>query len=125
MTRTTDQGGDEDTPVLSPALANILRPELASLQVHPQTVRYRIRQLERTLGDQFGDPDARFAMEMVLRVMRLREKKFRGSRESGSKTWPPPDYKKGISRQLSVRKYCKAFRMKLAMFRRGRWMRSV
>ena len=46
------------------------------LQVHPQTVRYRIRQLERTLGDQFGDPDARFAMEMVLRVMRLRERKF-------------------------------------------------
>ncbi len=46
------------------------------LQVHPQTVRYRIRQVERTLGDQFGDPDARFAMEMVLRVMRLRERKF-------------------------------------------------
>ena len=53
------------------------------LQVHPQTVRYRIRQLERTLGDQFGDPDARFAMEMVLRVMRLREKKFqRGDRRA-------------------------------------------
>jgi DNA-binding PucR family transcriptional regulator len=48
--------------------------------VHPQTVRYRIRQLERTLGDQFGDPDARFAMEMVLRVMRLREKKFRAKK---------------------------------------------
>jgi DNA-binding CsgD family transcriptional regulator len=44
------------------------------LQVHPQTVRYRIRQLERTLGDQFGDPDARFAMEMVLRAMRLRDR---------------------------------------------------
>jgi hypothetical protein len=43
------------------------------LRVHPQTVRYRIRQLERTLGDQFGNPDARFAMEMVLRVMRLRD----------------------------------------------------
>jgi DNA-binding CsgD family transcriptional regulator len=43
------------------------------LQVHPQTVRYRIRQLERTLGDQFGNPDARFAMEMVLRVIRLRD----------------------------------------------------
>ncbi len=42
------------------------------LQVHPQTVRYRIRLLERTLGEQFGDPDARFAMEMVLRVMRIR-----------------------------------------------------
>ncbi len=44
------------------------------LQVHPQTVRYRIRQVERTLGDQFGNPDARFAMEMVLRVMRLRDR---------------------------------------------------
>jgi hypothetical protein len=42
------------------------------LQVHPQTVRYRIRQLERTLGEQFADPEARFAMEMVLRVMRIR-----------------------------------------------------
>jgi PucR C-terminal helix-turn-helix domain len=49
------------------------------LRVHPQTVRYRIRQLERTLGDQFGDPDARFAMEMVLRVIRLRERASRAS----------------------------------------------
>ena len=47
------------------------------LQVHPQTVRYRIRQLERTLGDQFGDPEARFAMEMVLRVMRIRDRAAR------------------------------------------------
>jgi DNA-binding CsgD family transcriptional regulator len=47
------------------------------LQVHPQTVRYRIRQLERTLGDQFGDPDTRFAMEMVLRAMRLRDRAAR------------------------------------------------
>ena len=53
------------------------------LQVHPQTVRYRIRQLERTLGDQFGDPDARFAMEMVLRVMRLREKGSLAGRTQG------------------------------------------
>jgi DNA-binding PucR family transcriptional regulator len=44
------------------------------LQVHPQTVRYRIRQLEKTLGDQFGNPDAQFAMELVLRVMRLRDR---------------------------------------------------
>jgi hypothetical protein len=43
------------------------------LRVHPQTVRYRIRQLEKTLGDRFDDPDTRFAMEMVLRVARLRE----------------------------------------------------
>ncbi len=53
------------------------------LQVHPQTVRYRIRQLERTLGDQFGDPDARFAMEMVLRAMRLREKRSLAGRTQG------------------------------------------
>ena len=42
------------------------------LKIHPQTVRYRIRQLERTLGERFGDPEARFAMEMVLRVMQIR-----------------------------------------------------
>ena len=28
----------------------------------------------------FGDPNARFAMEMVLRVMRLREGKFRAKK---------------------------------------------
>jgi PucR C-terminal helix-turn-helix domain len=49
------------------------------LCVHPQTVRYRMRQLERTFGDQFADPDTRFAMEMVLRVMRLRERASRTS----------------------------------------------
>jgi DNA-binding CsgD family transcriptional regulator len=52
------------------------------LQVHPQTVRYRIRQLERTLGDQFGNPDARFAMEMVLRAMRLRDRAAREAKTS-------------------------------------------
>ena len=44
------------------------------LCVHPQTVRYRMRKLERTLGGQLGDPDARFAMELVLRATRLRER---------------------------------------------------
>jgi DNA-binding CsgD family transcriptional regulator len=53
------------------------------LQVHPQTVRYRIRQLERILGDRFGDPDARFAMELVLRVMRLRERASPGGNAPG------------------------------------------
>ncbi|HKR71611.1 MAG TPA: helix-turn-helix domain-containing protein [Streptosporangiaceae bacterium] len=50
-------------------------PEMAArLQVHPQTVRYRMRNLERTLGGQLKDPDARFAIELVLRATRLREK---------------------------------------------------
>jgi DNA-binding PucR family transcriptional regulator len=44
------------------------------LCVHPQTVRYRMRKLEQALGGQLGDPDARFAMELVLRATRLRER---------------------------------------------------
>ena len=43
------------------------------LHVHPQTVRYRMRQLEKTFGDQLTDPDGRFAIELVLRATRLRE----------------------------------------------------
>jgi hypothetical protein len=57
-------------------------PEMAErLRVHPQTVRYRMRNLERTLGGQLSDPDARFAIELVLRASRLRE---RGSRDENS-----------------------------------------
>lgn len=41
------------------------------LGVHPQTVRYRLRQLEELLGDRLTDPDARFAMELALRAARL------------------------------------------------------
>jgi DNA-binding PucR family transcriptional regulator len=44
------------------------------LQVHPQTVRYRMRQLEQSLGEQLDDPDSRFAMELVLRARRLHER---------------------------------------------------
>lgn len=43
------------------------------LKVHPQTVRYRMRILERVLGGQLHDPDARFAMEVVLRARRLHD----------------------------------------------------
>ncbi len=43
------------------------------LSVHPQTVRYRMRQLEKTFGAQLDDPDERFALELVLRASRLRE----------------------------------------------------
>ncbi len=46
----------------------------ARLKIHPQTVRYRMRILERVLGDQLHDPDARFAMEVVLRAQRLQGK---------------------------------------------------
>ena len=39
------------------------------LEVHPQTVRYRMRQLESTFGDRLRDPDARFELELALRTM--------------------------------------------------------
>jgi hypothetical protein len=41
------------------------------LHVHPQTVRYRLRQLEDLFGDQLLDPDLRFDLEIVLRARRL------------------------------------------------------
>lgn len=47
------------------------------LGVHPQTVRYRIKQLEQLLGEKFTDPDARFAMEVALRAGHLRDRVIR------------------------------------------------
>ncbi|MFI8187662.1 helix-turn-helix domain-containing protein [Streptomyces sp. NPDC085946] len=48
-------------------------PEVAArLGVHPQTVRYRLRQIRDLFGPQIDDPDRRFELEMVLRAQRLR-----------------------------------------------------
>jgi hypothetical protein len=38
------------------------------LKVHPQTVRYRMRQLQTTFGERLQDANARFEMELVLRA---------------------------------------------------------
>lgn len=47
-------------------------PEVASsLAVHPQTVRYRLRQLEELFGSKLHDPDALFDMGIALRALRL------------------------------------------------------
>jgi hypothetical protein len=43
------------------------------LGVHPQTVRYRIRILDRAFGDRLAHPDDRFATEIALRALHLRE----------------------------------------------------
>ena len=40
----------------------------AALDVHPQTVRYRVRQLRDLFGDRLDDPDARFELSLALRV---------------------------------------------------------
>ncbi|MFD9886276.1 helix-turn-helix domain-containing protein [Streptomyces alboflavus] len=48
-------------------------PEVATrLGVHPQTVRYRLRQIRELWGDEVDDPDRRFELELVLRARRLR-----------------------------------------------------
>ncbi|NLU69242.1 helix-turn-helix domain-containing protein [Streptomyces sp. HNM0574] len=48
-------------------------PEVAArLGVHPQTVRYRLRQIRERWGDGIDEPDRRFELEMVLRTLRLR-----------------------------------------------------
>ncbi|NKZ09150.1 helix-turn-helix domain-containing protein [Actinomadura latina] len=44
----------------------------ALLHIHPQTVRYRMRKIEQTLGDELADPEARFGIEVALRAAHLR-----------------------------------------------------
>lgn len=47
-------------------------PEVAArLGVHPQTVRYRLRQIRQLWGEEVDDPDRRFELELVLRTRRL------------------------------------------------------
>jgi hypothetical protein len=41
------------------------------LRIHPQTVRYRLRQLEELFGDRLREPGERFELELVLRARRL------------------------------------------------------
>ncbi|WP_308312691.1 helix-turn-helix domain-containing protein [Streptomyces sp. ISL-11] len=47
-------------------------PEAArTLQVHPQTVRYRLRQIEKLFGPALREPRLRFELELALRSRRL------------------------------------------------------
>ncbi|WP_055711630.1 PucR family transcriptional regulator [Streptomyces torulosus] len=47
-------------------------PEVAArLHIHPQTVRYRLRQLEKLFGDALHDPDARLDLILALRAESL------------------------------------------------------
>ena len=41
------------------------------LHVHPQTARYRMRQLYLLFGDELHEPDARFELEIALRAQLL------------------------------------------------------
>jgi hypothetical protein len=62
----------------------------AELGIHPQTVRYRMRQVESTLGDRLADSEARFAIEAVLRAMRLRERAAGAARVAAGQDPEPP-----------------------------------
>lgn len=62
-------------------------PEAAkALSVHPQTVRYRMRQLEKLFGPGLRDPRTRFELELALRSRRLmaqvRRRSTRASRRA-------------------------------------------
>ena len=48
------------------------------IHVHPQTVRYRMRQIHELFGDQLRDPDRRFELQLALRIRTLT-----GRREPG------------------------------------------
>lgn len=71
------------TPTQQTRLAETLRIWLTTrgtaaqiaeqLDVHPQTVRYRLRILERAFGQQLTRPDERFATEIALRALHLRD----------------------------------------------------
>jgi DNA-binding PucR family transcriptional regulator len=39
-----------------------------ALQVHPQTVRYRLGQLHELFGDSLDEPDARFELTLAVRA---------------------------------------------------------
>ena len=41
------------------------------IHVHPQTVRYRLRQIQELFGDQLRDPDRRFELHLALRIRTL------------------------------------------------------
>ena len=40
----------------------------AELGVHPQTVRYRLKQLRDLFGTRLEDPEGRFELTLALRV---------------------------------------------------------
>ncbi|MFC3518258.1 PucR family transcriptional regulator [Streptomonospora nanhaiensis] len=82
----------------------------ARLHVHPQTVRYRLRQVEGLFGDRLRDPDHRFELEMVLRAERLaRRGAADGAREApGAAGGPgradPPGRAGGRARAAQARR---------------------
>jgi DNA-binding PucR family transcriptional regulator len=51
--------------------ANDANAAALRLHVHPQTIRYRLRQVSELFGDALTDPDARFGILLALRARLL------------------------------------------------------
>ncbi|WP_432280541.1 PucR family transcriptional regulator [Streptomyces luomodiensis] len=84
-------------------------PEAAkALKVHPQTVRYRLRQIEKLFGPGLRDPRIRFELEMALRGRRLMAQMDRIRRHASRvsrrvRTGAPPGVRPlGIAREARV-----------------------
>ncbi|MET7935568.1 helix-turn-helix domain-containing protein [Streptomyces sp. NPDC005322] len=84
-------------------------PEAAkALKVHPQTVRYRLRQIEKLFGPGLRDPRIRFELEMALRGRRLIAQMDRIRRQASrvgrrTRTGAPPGIRPlGIAREARV-----------------------
>ncbi|MFJ9542927.1 PucR family transcriptional regulator [Streptomyces sp. NPDC101225] len=59
-------------------------PDVAArLHVHPQTVRYRLRRLEKLFGDRLHDPGTRLDLILALRAAPARAARFDGEDRSG------------------------------------------
>lgn len=64
-------------------------PEAArTLQVHPQTVRYRLRQIEKLFGPALREPRMRFELELALRSRRLMDRSRRARPRPQSRPRP-------------------------------------
>lgn len=55
------------------------RPAAEALNVHVQTVRYRLSQVRELLGEALDDPDARLELTLALRARRRRERSGPGA----------------------------------------------
>jgi len=68
----TPASRDRLTATLAAWLANMgsVSPTAAALDVHPQTVRYRVARLRELFGDALDDPDSRFELQLALRARR-------------------------------------------------------
>ncbi|RZS32626.1 PucR-like helix-turn-helix protein [Herbihabitans rhizosphaerae] len=60
-------------------------PEIARiLDVHPQTVRYRLRKLEQLFGGALDDPDVRFDIEVALRAQKVAAARVAAQSKAGA-----------------------------------------